>query len=272
MVNNYLPISLEEALEIRSRESVTPYSGGTDLMIKPDENAVYLFLNKVPEMKNIIEDSNYIRIGAGCTFTDIVESKLAPTILKEAALQVAAPAIRNLGTVGGNICNGSPKGDSTLIFFATDSLLRLVSSKGERMLPISEFFLGRNKTSLQEDELLVEILMNKTGLNHYYYKKVGARNALAISRVSFAAVLDTLDNKITFCRTAFGAISDVVVSRADIDAMLIGKTLEEARKIKGDYLDAYDKAIVPIRGRVSAEYRKTVCMNLLRDFLESNGI
>lgn len=272
MVNNYLPISLKEALEIRARESVTPYSGGTDLMIKADENAVYLFLNKVTEMKNIVEDANYIRIGAGCTFTDILESKLAPDILKEATLQVAAPAIRNFGTVGGNICNGSPKGDSTLVFFATDSLLRLVSSKGERILPISEFFLGRNKTSLQEDELLVEILMSKTGLNNYYYKKVGARNALAISRVSFAGILDIEGNIINNCRTAFGAISDVVVSRADIDAMLIGKTTQEARKIKEAYLEAYDKAIIPIRGRVSAEYRKTVCMNLLRDFLESNGI
>jgi len=269
---NYLPISLKNALEIRASEVVTPYGGGTDLMIRADEKAVYLFLNKVPEMKNIEEDSKYIRIGAGCTFTDIIENKLAPAILKEAASQVAAPAIRNFGTVGGNICNGSPKGDSTLIFYVTDSILRLVGSKGERMLPISEFFLGRNKTSLNEDELLVEILMSKSGLNNYYYKKIGARNALAISRVSFAAVLDALDNRITHCRTAFGAINDVVVCRADIDAMLIGKTMEEASRIKDEYLDAYDKAIVPIKGRVSAEYRKTVCMNLLRDFLESNEI
>lgn len=272
MVDNYLPLSLNEALEIRAKAAVIPYSGGTDLMIEPDENAVYLFLNKVPEMKNIVEDSKYIRIGAGCTFTDILESKLAPAILKEAALQVAAPAIRNFATVGGNICNGSPKGDSTLIFYVMDSILRLVSSSGERMLPISEFFLGRNKTSLQPDELLVEILMSKTGLHNYYYKKVGARNALAIARVSFAALLDVDEDRINSCRTAFGAISDVIVSRADIDEMLTGRTLQEARQIKPEYLEAYSKAIVPIKGRISAEYRKTVCMNLLRDFLESNGI
>jgi CO/xanthine dehydrogenase FAD-binding subunit len=272
MVNSYLPITLKEALEIRAGESVTPYSGGTDLMINPKENAVYLFLNKVPELKNIVEDSEYIRIGAGCTFTDVIESDLSPAILKEAALQVAAPAIRNFGTVGGNICNGSPKGDSTLVFFAADSKLRLASSKGERILPISEFFLGRNKTSLQKDELLVEILMNKKGLNNYYYKKVGARNALAISRVSFAAVLGVKGNRIFHCRTAFGAVSDVVVSRADIDAMITGKTTWEASEIKEDYLAAYDKAIVPLTGRISAEYRKSVCRNLLRDFLECNGI
>lgn len=272
MVNGYKAMSLKEALDIRAKEAVTPYAGGTDLMIEADENATYLFLNKVPEMKNIVEDNEYIRIGAACTFTEVIESKLAPAILKEAVSQIAAPAIRNLGTVGGNICNGSPKADSALIFFATDSKLRLVSSKGERIIPISEFYLGRKKTSLQKDELLVEILMNKTGLDNYYYKKVGARKALAISRVAFAAILNVEDGKIANCMTAFGAVSDVAIRRADIDAMLIGKTIEEAKAIKEEYLAAYDKAIVPIRGRISAEYRKTVCMNLLRDFLESNGI
>ena len=272
MVNNYLPTSLIEALDVLASEAVTPYAGGTDLMIESNENAKYLFLNKIPEMRNIVEDTEYIRIGAACTFTEIIESDLIPAILKEAAAEIAAPAIRNLGTVGGNICNGSAKGDSSLIFFATDAKLRLVSNKGERVIPITEFYLGRKKTSLQADELLVEILMNKTGLSNYYYKKVGARNALAISRVSFAAILNVMEGKIDNCMTAFGAVSDVIIRRADIDIMLIGKTIEEAKIVKEDYLAAYDEAIVPIRGRISAEYRKTVCMNLLRDFLESNGI
>lgn len=272
MVNGYHPASLQEALEIRAKEAVTPYAGGTDLMIKPDEQATYLFLNKVTEIKQIIEDAEYIRIGAACTFTEIIESDLAPAILKEAVSQIAAPAIRNLGTVGGNVCNGSPKADSALVFFATDSKLRLVSSRGERVIPIAEFYLGRNKTSLQVNELLVEILMPQKNLSNYYYKKVGARNALAISRVSFAAIFEQQGGKIVNCLTAFGAVSDLVIRRPDIDRMLIGKTLEEAKVIKEDYLAAFDRAIVPIKGRISAEFRKTVCMNLLRDFLECNGI
>ncbi|TWH47432.1 xanthine dehydrogenase family protein subunit M [Sporomusa sp. KB1] len=272
MVNGYQATSLNEALAILAKEAVTPYGGGTDLMIAADEKAKYLFLMKVPEMKNIVEDKEYIRIGAACTFTEIIESTLAPAILKEAVAQIAAPSIRNLGTVGGNICNGSPKADSALIFFATDAKLRLVSSKGERVIPITEFYLGNRKTSLQADELLVEILMKRTGCNNYYYKKVGARAALAISRVSFAAVLNIEQGKIVTCKTAFGAVSDVIIRRADIDAMLVGKTINEARAVKEDYLAAFSQAIVPIRGRISAEYRKTVCMNLLRDFLESNGI
>lgn len=272
MVNDYQAKSLQEALNILAKEAVTPYSGGTDLMIAPDENVTYLFLAKIPEMKNIVEDPDYLRIGAACTFTDIIENELAPAILKEAAAQIAAPAIRNLATIGGNICNGSAKGDSALILFATDAKLRLASCRGERILPITEFYLGKKKTALQSDELLVEILIDRIPLSNYYYKKVGARDALAISRVSFAAILNVADGKIVNCMTSFGAVSDVIIRRADIDAMLIGKTMEEAKAVKKAYMAAYDQAIIPIRGRISAEYRKTVCMNLLRDFLETNGI
>ena len=272
MVDGYKPSTLKEALEIRARETVTPYAGGTDLMIDPDEKATYLFINKVPEMKKIVEDEEYIRIGAACTFSDVIESNLTPAILKEAARSIGAPAIRNFGTIGGNICNGSPKADSALIFFASGTKLRLVSSNRERVLPIKEFYLGRNRTVLQEDELLVEILMPKTGIDNHYYKKVGARNALAISRVSFAAILRVENQRILDCRTAFGAVSDMIISREDIDGMLINKTIAEVKAVKEDYLVAYDQAIVPIHGRVSSEYRKVVCMNLLRDFLETNGI
>ncbi|KNZ42595.1 FAD binding domain-containing protein [Acetobacterium bakii] len=272
MVNGYQARSLQEALDILSSEAVIPYSGGTDLMKKANGNATYLFLNKVPEMKNIREDRKYIRIGAGCTFTEIIESELTPAILKEAAALVAAPAIRNLGTVGGNICNGSPKADCALIFFVTDSKLRLVSKKGERVIPISEFYLGRNHTILQKDELLVEIFMNKTGFENYCYKKVGARKALTMSRVSFAAILNMADGKITQCMIAFGAVGEVILRRKEIDDMLIGRTIPEARAVKENYLAAYEQAINPVQGRISAEYKKTVCMNLLGDFLDSKGI
>ncbi|MCB8814664.1 FAD binding domain-containing protein [Desulfosporosinus shakirovi] len=91
--------------------------------------------------------------------------------------------------------------------------------------------------------------------------------------VSFAGILETEGGMIFNCQTAFGAVSEVVIRRPDLDAMLSGKTIEEAKKaVKEEYLRAYDQAILPIRGRISAEYRKAVCMNLLRDFLESNGI
>jgi xanthine dehydrogenase FAD-binding subunit len=271
MVNTMHPASLKEALEIRAAGNVIPYAGGTDLMIKPRENAEYLFLDRIPELRGITEDADTIRFGAACTFTEILESRLTPAFLKAAVGTIGAPAIRNMGTIGGNICNASPKADSALVFYVTDSKLRLMSARGERLLPITEFYRGRNKTALEPDELLVEILMDK-GLERYYFEKVGARNALTISRVSFAAVFDSADGVITSFKTAFGAIGDVFFRKQELDAMMAGKTLAEAYAVKEDFLKAYEAGINPIKGRVSAEYRKAVCMNLLRDFLDRNGI
>ena len=268
----YAPGSLQEALLLRKDLGLIPHAGGTDLMVEAKEGAKYLFLHRVPEMRRIAEDEEYIRFGAACTFTEAMEHLLTPGILKEACRQVAAPAIRNAGTLGGNIGNGSPKADSALVFMATDSRLRLASAGGERILPVKDFYQGRKKLALAADELIVEILMPKNGIGNFYFKKVGARDALAISRVSFAGVLDVKDGVVRNCATAFGAVSDVILRLGEIDAMLIGKTIEEAKGLKQAYLDAYDKAIVPIRGRVGVEYRKDVCMNLLRDFLEVNGI
>lgn len=272
MVNGYQPQTLAEALELRATKNVIPYAGGTDLMIEAPADANYLFLGKLQELKGVTECDDCIRIGAATTFSEIMESKVAPEFLKAAVAQIAAPAIRNLGTVGGNICNGSAKGDSALIFFAANAKLRLCSSNGERVLPIEDFYLGKKKTDLRQDELLTEIFFAKDGLDDYYYQKVGARKALAISRVAFAGLLQMKEGRITLCSTAFGAVSDVVIKRKEIDSMLLGKTTEEAKQIKAAYLAAYDQAIVPVRGRISAEYRKTVCMNLLDDFLNDKGI
>lgn len=272
MVNGCRPASLQEALNILAVEPVVPYGGGTDLMVKPDKNAVYLFLNRIPELQQIYIDEDILHIGAGCTFTELIESELTPAILKEAALQAAAPAIRNLATAGGNVCNGSPKADLALIFHAADAKLRLVSNSGDRVIPMTAFYLGRNRTSRQKDELLAEILINTADLDHYYYKKIGGRNALAISRVSFAGIFHAAHGRVTRCAAAFGAVSDVIIRQPEIDEMLTGKTIKEAKDLKAAYLQAYEQAINPVKGRISAEYRKIVCMNLLKDFLDQNGI
>lgn len=272
MVNLYQPTSLTEAVEALARESLIPYAGGTDLMVRPQQDAAYLFLNRIPELQRITEDEEWVRIGATCTFTDLMEHPLTPGILKKAAGLVAAPAIRNLGTVGGNICNGSPKADCALALVAADAMLRLVNCAGERHLPLSEFYLGNRKTALRQGELLAEILVKRTGLDNYYFEKVGTRRAMAIARVSFAAVLEIVDDRVRCCSTAFGAIADGFLQRRDLDTMLVGKTRAQVKSIREQYLNAYDRAIVPISGRTSAEYRKLVSSNLLRDFLVQNGL
>jgi CO/xanthine dehydrogenase FAD-binding subunit len=273
MVNakgKHVPGSLKEALKLRAELPLIPYAGGTDLMIEGGGD--YLFLHKVQELKEISDDGEFLRFGAGCTFTDILRSPLSPAILKDAVALIGSPGIRNIGTIGGNIGNGSAKADSALVFFVADSKLRLASAAGERVVPIKEFYRGRKKLDLRDDELIAEVLMPKKWLGGYYYQKVAARKALAISRIAFAGLWAAREGRIAHVAIAFGAVSDVAIRRDDIDAMLIGRTLEEAYGIKESFMKAYDEAIVPIQGRVSSSYRKAVCMNLLGDFLSAMGL
>lgn len=273
MVNGYTAASLQEALELRTRHShAVPYAGGTDLMVENRPDVCYLFLNRVPELKTITVDEQYVRIGAGVSFTQALEDPLVPPLMKAAVSQIAAPAIRNAGTFGGNLGNGSAKADSVLVQFAADAKLRLVSLRGERVVEVDRFYLGRKQLDLAPDELIAEILLPKTRLERWYYQKVGGRQALAISRVSFAGVFAEQEGKITNIAAAFGAVADTVLRFKDTEAMLLGKTVEEAKTLKSAYLAAYSQRLQLTEGRVSAAYRKTVCINLLSDFLAEQGI
>lgn len=272
MVNGYFPHSLQEALEILSRHEAVPYGGGTDLMVQNKPCEAYLFLRKIPEITKIGVDGDFIRIGAAVTFTEALADERVPQLMKEAVSRIAAPAIRNAGTFGGNLGNGSAKADSVLIEFVSDAKLLIKALNRERIIDVDKFYLGRKKLDLAKDELIAEILLPKKGWDKYYYQKVGGRNALAISRVSFAGLFAEEDGRITNIASAFGAVADTVLRYKDLEKMLLGKTLSEAKQLKEDFLKAYDERMVLTRGRVSAEYRKTVCMNLLRDFLTQYGI
>ncbi len=272
MVNGYMPTSLKDALVLLATTEAIPYAGGTDLMLNDSRGSQFVFLQKISELKQIRREADMLYLGAACTFTDLLEHEQTPLLLREALATIAAPAIRNEGTIGGNIANGSAKADSALIFFVADATLKLQSIRGERILPIREFYQGRKQLALQHDELIVEVQLPLTWLEHYYFKKIGARKSLAISRISFAGLFHSKNGVIEHCATAFGAVSDVIVRRDDLDAMLVGKTMEEAKALKDSYLAAFDEAIQPIRGRVSSEYRKEVCHNLLQDFLATFGL
>lgn len=270
MVNGYKPASLQEALEIRAREAVTPYAGGTDLMVQNPQGVTYLFLNDIDELKAIRDDGEYIRIGAAVTFTQALSSDLIPPLMKEAVSRIAAPAIRNAGTFGGNIGNGSDKADSVFAGFALDAKVRLLSVGSERLLPFDEFCIKRRVTALKDDELIAEILLPKDKCAMpYYYKKVGGRNALAISRVALAGVYEVKDGVITAFSAAILGGSETIRRFKEVEDSIIGRTVEEIKADIDGYVQAYRDRMTFVRGRVSAEYRKTVVTNLLRDYFET---
>ena len=267
MVNGYKPATLSEALEIRAREQVIPYAGGTDLMVRRQKDAVFLFLNDIDELKHIKDDGEYIRIGAAVTFTEALGNELIPELMKEAVSRIAAPAIRNAGTFGGNLGNASDKADSVLAGFALDGRVRLLSVSGERILPLEEFSIKRGQTALRDDELIAEVLLPKDKCAlPYYYHKIGGRNALAISRVAFAGTWDVQDGVVR-------GISLTVIGEGKFtryrgaEAALVGRTVDEVRERVDEYVAMFTDKMTFTRGRVSAEYRKTAVGNLIKDFL-----
>ena len=268
MVNGYKPSTLQEAIEIRARERVIPYAGGTDVMVRRPEGIPFLFLNDIPELKEIRDDGEYIRIGAAVTFTQALKNDLVPALMKEAVSRIAAPAIRNAGTFGGNLGNGSDKADSVMAGFALDGRVRLLSESGERVLPLGEFCIRRGVTAIRDDELIVEILLPKENCTlPYYYKKIGGRNALAISRVAVGGVYSVKDGVIEQFTAAFIGGGDVCRRFKEIEEKLIGKSVDDVRANIDEYVKSYSESLTFTRGRVSAEYRRTVITNLIKDYL-----
>ena len=253
MVNGYTASSLKEALTILAETNAVPYAGGTDLMLENRPGVKYLFLKKIPELRSITADERYIRIGAAVTF-------------------IAAPAIRNAGTFGGNIGNGSDKADTVVVEFAADAKARIVSKEKERIADIDKVFLSRKHLGLSDGELIAEILLPRKGLERYAYTKVGGRQSQAVSFVSFAGVFGLENGRITNAAAAFGAAGDAVQRYRDIEKSLIGKTPDEAKKVKADYLRAYEERILVNQSRVGPEYQRIVCLNLLNDFLSRFGV
>ena len=151
------PESLAEALKLLAgTPRPVPFAGGTELMVRDQAGKTrqagdYLFLHRIPELRGIGGEGT-LRIGAALDFAGLIESPLCPPLLRRAALGIGAPGIRNLGTIGGNICNASPAGDSLPPLYIYDAVL-ILASLGEggevlyRRLPIEDFILGPRKAA-----------------------------------------------------------------------------------------------------------------------------
>lgn len=214
----YAPKTMPALLQIlaEKKDGAMIIAGGTDVMV--DIRAGHtpeslIDIARIPEMKGIRREGDMIHIGPVTTFAEIVESKIireGAFVLAQAAASVGSPQIRNRGTVGGNIVKGSPAADSVPALVALETRIRLISATGERELGLEEFLVGVCKTAILPGEVLAGIsfkaLAPKTGSA---FVKLGRRNALAISRVSVAAIIgyDEVNMICTDCRISVGSVA-----------------------------------------------------------------
>jgi CO/xanthine dehydrogenase FAD-binding subunit len=272
------PATLDAALEIlaNSPEPYTPIAGGTELMVALGagrlQSRKLLSLWNLSELRFIHVHDDAVIIGSGTTFTDIRNHPLLAAefpLLTQAASWTGSIANQNRGTLGGNIVNASPAADTPPALLAHNANIAIVSAHGERSLPYRDFHLSYKKTVLAPGELLhsITLLRNLNGYKHYI-RKVGTRNAQAISKVAVAALVRMNGNLIEDIRIGAASLREVPTRLPATEQALIG------RAITPDTIAAARAALAtearPIDDiRSTAKYRAAIAANLLEEFLHT---
>jgi CO/xanthine dehydrogenase FAD-binding subunit len=271
------PGNLQSALSLLSREPAQwlPIAGGTDVMVLysagklPNHKLIDIW--NIPELRQIEVSSDAIRIGAACTYTALRRHEILSRefpLLATAASCTGGIANQNRGTLGGNIANASPAADSLPALLVYDAELALISVRGERRVAYRSFHTGYKQTVLAADELIRDISLPRRFSGYISHaRKVGARNAQAISKVCFAALGQMAGSTIRDIRLAMGSVAPVPLRLSETERMLIGK------RITPSLIDAARKSVTkeihPIDDiRSSARYRSVVAGNLVAEFLE----
>ena len=264
MVKYYVPQNLDDALKALKEGGYLPYAGGTDINTGGIKNRDLLFIGKLPELKEIRYDGQYIRIGAAVTYSEAEKNSLIPDIMKAAIHKVAGPAVRNAGTFGGNLANGSGKADSALVDIVLDAKILIRSADSERTVDAGSFYHGWKNVDLRPDELICEILIPKRNFQvNYFYDKVSVRSSIAISNISVASVWSIEENRIKELAIGIGSATEYPMRCTDIEKQLIGKSLEEVENSRDEILAGYVTGLELQPDRTAADYRRQVCYRLL---------
>ena len=210
-------------------------NGGTDYLVELKHVAkspgVVVDISRLKDLKGIDIIDEGLRIGAGVTHTEIMADPLikeyVPAMI-DAAHTVGAVQTRNLGTLGGNLVTCVPSMDSGPTLLALDAEVRILGRQGLRTSSLSDFFVAQRKTSLNPDELLLEIIIPKKSLGKpASFIKFGLRKGQALALVNAASALWVDKNKFTDVRIALGAVAPVVIRATRAEAVLEGQTVSK---------------------------------------------
>jgi carbon-monoxide dehydrogenase medium subunit len=251
-------------------------AGGTDLMVEINNEKwqnldTVLDISRVVALDKIWQDKeNNLHIGAIVTHNDVLHSRLlrdAAFPLVQACYTVASPALRNRATVVGNLVTASPANDTIPTLMALDAKLVLASVRGERIVPLSEFYKGYRQTALEKDEYVKEVFFKGLTANQRgSFRKQGLRKAQAISILNCCVLLSFEEDVISDAKVTMGSVGPVVMHAPSAEAFLIGKVLDDAVIDEASRIAASDaKAISDIRG--SKEFRDYMMKELVFEAL-----
>jgi CO/xanthine dehydrogenase FAD-binding subunit len=270
------PATWSEALAMKgAHPDALPIAGGTDVMVDINFDrlrpASIIDLTRVADINEWGMDGGLLRIGAGVTYTRIIE-ELADRLpgLAMASRTVGSPQIRNRGTVGGNLGSASPAGDAHPPLLASAALVELASTGGSRRLPAREFYTGPKRNAMRDDELIAAFVI-ESAKGPQQFSKVGTRNAMVIAVCSFAIALDAERRRVG---TGIGSAAPTPVIASEAERFIEGVLDEEglwetpgsvqpaALDRFGELVAAAAKPIDDVRG--TAAYRKHALAVLAR--------
>ena len=275
------PSSLGEAYAAMAMTpAARPIAGGTDLMValtgglgEPPERIVDLW--RLDELRGIAADGDELTIGALTTYTEIRRSALCREHLPglvEAAATIGAAQIQNRGTLGGNIANASPAGDTLPVLLAMDATFVLGSVRGERTVAAADFWTDYRRTALGPDELLLRIQVPLAGGREVRYRKVGTRRAQAISKVVIALAWREVPGVQgwTGVRVALGSVAATPIRAAATEAAIEGRwPIPEMADLAAETLAGEIQPIDDVRS--TAEYRRIVAARVLHRIIREAG-
>jgi carbon-monoxide dehydrogenase medium subunit len=265
----YQPVTLAEASRLLRENGPGGrfLAGGTDLVIAMKEKGLlpkYIVdLKRVPGLSGIREDNDgTITIGALTTMyaveTSSVITKKYP-FLAQSAAEVGSIQIRNRATIGGNMANATPSADVAPSLIALNATAKIVSSSGERTVPMEEFFRGPGQNAMNADEILTEITIPKTGPQLVgEYIKFSPRDMMDLAYIGVAVAYNLAnDKKCSLVRIVLGAVAPTPIRAKNSEALLEGKVLtEELATQVGDEAARESKPISDVRS--SADYRRAM--------------
>lgn len=254
IINIEKPDTIEAALEMLSRNpKLKIIAGGTDVLIRMHngsyEEAQLLSLRSIQGMDeiSILEDGT-ISIGSMATFAELFRNDIINRylpVLSEAAVTVGGPQIRNMATIGGNLCNGAVSADSATTVLAYDAVLKLVSPSGTRMLPIRDFHAGPGKVNLLPGEILTNILISRDSYHDTYgcYIKYSSRKAMDIAMLGVSAVCKVEEGRFSDVRIALGVAAPTPIRCSEAESYAKGREItKETLKEIGKYAVKSSKA------------------------------
>jgi len=270
------PKTLDEALDLLEKykdKNIKILAGGTDLLVKM--KTINLKVNYLMNVKNIselnfVDTEQGLRIGAATPLSHIIKEekvKVKYSALYEGIMSIAAPAIRNMGTMAGNLGNASPAADTVPPLIAYGAELKLQSKRGEHTVLVEDLITGVGKTIMKPNELITEIIIPEINKNtgSAFLKK--SRVKADLSKINLAIYLEREGNICKDCKIVFGSVAIKVLRAEKTEELLKGQIINS--ELINKVAEEVSSEIKPIDDiRSTAEYRMAMSKQMLKDGLE----